>query len=163
MSTTAIQLTETRVPTLHDDVPASGVAERRRRRNPPEDDVLQASRAADSEAPDGGYGWVVVTAGAVLLWWSMGTTYAWGILQAALVERGLAGPATLSFVGSLQAALISALAIVNTRLMRVLGTRWMAMLGVGFLGLSAIFSGFAVDNIGALFFTSGILMGMGVR
>lgn len=33
------------------------------------DDVLEASRLADSEVPDGGYGWVVITGCAVLAWW----------------------------------------------------------------------------------------------
>lgn len=33
------------------------------------DDVLEASRLADSVVPDGGYGWVVVGACAVIAWW----------------------------------------------------------------------------------------------
>ncbi|KAK5989526.1 MFS transporter asaE-like protein [Cladobotryum mycophilum] len=82
------------------------------------DDVLEASHVADSTAPDGGYGWVVILSGFILLWWSLGTTYAWGVMQTALVAQGLSNPAVLSFVGSLQAALISALAIVNSRFMR---------------------------------------------
>lgn len=127
------------------------------------DDVLQASRLADSTVPDGGYGWVVVAGGAVVLWWALGTTYAWGVMQRALVEDELSTPATLSFIGSLNAALISALAIVNSRLMRAIGMRWTAVLGVAVTGGSEILSSFAVKNIGALFFTSGVLMGTGVR
>jgi hypothetical protein len=87
------------------------------------DHVLEASREADSTAPEGGYGWVIVAGGFVLLWWSMGTTYAWGVMQTALVSDGLADPAVLSFVGSLQAALISALAIVNSLVVRKTGVR----------------------------------------
>lgn len=127
------------------------------------DDVLQASRLADSEVPEGGYGWVVVLAGAVQLWWSLGTTYAWGVMQSALVDRGLASPATLSFIGSLQAALISALAIANSTVMTRLGARWTAVLGAAFMGVSEVLAGFTVDNIGGLFFCSGVLKGVGVR
>lgn len=32
------------------------------------EDILEASRLADSEVPDGGYGWVVITGCAVLTW-----------------------------------------------------------------------------------------------
>ena len=103
-STTAVQLTELQ-PT-----PSSAT---QRRVATSQDEALQASLAADANVPDGGYGWVVVASGAVLLWWSIGMTYAWGVMQAALVEDGLSKPATLSFIGSLQAALVSALAIVN--------------------------------------------------
>lgn len=37
--------------------------------NSPSDNVLEASRLADSAVPDGGYGWVVVGACAVIAWW----------------------------------------------------------------------------------------------
>lgn len=127
------------------------------------DEILQASRLADSTVPDGGYDWVIVGSGAVMLWWALGTTYAWGVMQRALVEDGLSTPATLSFIGSLDAALMSALAIINSRLMRAIGMRNTAVLGVAVMGGSEILSSFAVKNLGALFFTSGVLMGTGVR
>ncbi|KAM0513314.1 hypothetical protein ACHAPE_007966 [Trichoderma viride] len=126
------------------------------------DHVLEASREADSTVPEGGYGWAIVAGGFVLLWWSLGTTYAWGVMQTALVTDGLADPAVLSFVGSLQAALISALAIVNSLVVRKTGVRAAAMLGAACMGGSEILSSFTVHNVGALFFTSGIVMGMGV-
>ncbi|KAK1243453.1 hypothetical protein MKX07_004081 [Trichoderma sp. CBMAI-0711] len=126
------------------------------------DHVLVASREVDSTAPEGGYGWVIVGGGFVLLWWSLGTTYAWGVMQTALVADGLADPAVLSFVGSLQAALISALAIVNLLVVRKTGVRAAAMLGAACMGGSEILSSFTVKNVGALFFTSGVVMGLGV-
>ncbi|OPB46542.1 MFS permease [Trichoderma guizhouense] len=126
------------------------------------DQVLEASREADSTAPEGGYGWVIVASGFILLWWSLGTTYAWGVMQTALVADGLADPAVLSFVGSLQAALISALAISNSFVVRKTGVRAAAMLGAACMGGSEILSSFTVKNVGALFFTSGVLMGVGV-
>ncbi|KAK4072909.1 uncharacterized protein Triagg1_5586 [Trichoderma aggressivum f. europaeum] len=106
------------------------------------DQVLEASREADSTAPEGGYGWVIVASGFILLWWSLGTTYAWGVMQTALVSDDLADPAVLSFVGSLQAALISALAISNSFVVRKTGVRAAAMLGAACMGGSEILSSF---------------------
>ena len=150
---------------------AGGIITQRRRgdraADPPEDededDILQQSRAADLAVPDGGYGWVVVASGAVILWWSVGLTYAWGIMQAALADDGLASPAVLSFVGSLQAALVSVLAIVCARVMRWLGARRTVLLAVVFMAGSEILASFTVRNVGGLFVTSGVLMGIGVR
>lgn len=169
-SSTAIQLTEVGgvgpTSNLTDAPTASGLNNRGgggKNGSRTADEVLQASLVADSEVPDGGYGWVVVTSGLVLLWWSLGTTYAWGVMQSALVEKGLASPATLSFIGSLQAALISVLAIANSRTMRWLGVKWTAVAGAACMGLSQIISSFTVDNLGGLFFCCGVLMGVGVR
>lgn len=133
------------------------------RRQPSPDELLEESRLVDSTAPDGGYGWVIVASGAVLLWWSVGATYAWGVMQKALADRGLSGPATLSFVGSLGAALVSVFAIANAWLVRRVGARRTGMLGVALMSASEILSGFAVKNVGALFFTSGFLFGAGSR
>ncbi|KAJ6437430.1 putative AC transposase [Purpureocillium lavendulum] len=125
------------------------------------EDALLASEQVDSTVPDGGYGWVIVASGAAILWWSVGTTYAWGVIQEALVEEGLSGPAVLSFVGSLGAALVSVFAIFNAWLVRFVGVRAIGMAGIGFMGGSEILSSFATKNVGALFFTSGFLYGVG--
>ncbi|KAF5009601.1 hypothetical protein FDECE_4206 [Fusarium decemcellulare] len=156
-TTTAIELLEPSTGTSNRGPYMSG---NRDQRDLSTDEILKASRLADSAVPDGGYGWVIVGSGAVMLWWALGTTYAWGVMQRALVEDGLSTPATLSFIGSLNAALMSALAIVNSRLMRAIGMRRTAVLGVTVMGGSEILSSFAVKNLGALFFTSGVLMGL---
>lgn len=131
--------------------------------DPALDAIIAESRLADESVPDGGYGWVVVFACSMLTFWFVGTTYSWGILQAALVERKLSSPATISFVGSLTAASISFLALVNARVIRRIGARSTALLGVGFLGVGEILSGFTTRNIGGLFFTAGVVMGVGAR
>lgn len=131
--------------------------------DPAIDAIIAESRLADESVPDGGYGWVVVFACSMLTFWFIGTTYSWGIIQAALVERKLSSPATISFVGSLAAATISVLALVNARLIRRIGARNTALLGVLFLGLGEILSGFTTRNIGGLFFTAGVVMGLGAR
>jgi hypothetical protein len=125
------------------------------------DTVIAESRLADAAAPDGGYGWVIIGACSVLTFWFVGTSYSWGVIQAALVEENLSSPASLSFVGSLTAACISFFALVNARLIRRIGGRRTALLGVGFLGLGEVLSGFSTRNVGALFFTAGVLMGIG--
>ncbi|TVY54718.1 Aspyridones efflux protein apdF [Lachnellula cervina] len=119
------------------------------------DAIIAASRLADAEVPDGGYGWVVIAACSSLTFWFVGTTYSWGIIQAALVERKLSSPSTISFVGSLTCASISILALVNARIIRKLGARMTALIGVGLLGLGEILSGFSTRNVGALFFYGG--------
>ncbi|KAF6797515.1 monocarboxylate permease [Colletotrichum sojae] len=126
------------------------------------DPILQASLAADSAVLEGGYGWVVVAGCFVLAWWVIGTSYSWGVIQGALVEDGLATPSVLSFVGSLAAALIAALAIVNGRVVRRFGPRNAGLLGVTLMGLSEVLSSFSVKSIGGLFATSGVMMGLGV-
>ncbi|PKK55194.1 hypothetical protein CI102_40 [Trichoderma harzianum] len=126
------------------------------------DDVLEASRLADSVVPDGGYGWVVVGACAVIAWWFVGMGYSWGVLQGALVEKGLSSPATLSYVGSLAIALISCLAIINSRIIRAIGAQRTAILGIFLLGMSEIVSSFAVSSLAGLFVTSGVTLGLGM-
>ncbi|PTB41844.1 hypothetical protein M441DRAFT_139495 [Trichoderma asperellum CBS 433.97] len=121
-----------------------------------------ASRLADSEVPDGGYGWVVITGCAVLAWWFVGTGYSWGVIQGALVEKGLSTPATLSYVGSLAVAIISFLAIINARVIRAIGVQKTGMLGILILGVSEILSGFTVKNLAGLFVTSGVSLGVGL-
>ncbi|KAL4916052.1 MFS general substrate transporter [Aspergillus aurantiobrunneus] len=125
-------------------------------------DVMQASLVADSQVPDGGYGWVAVTACAVITWWFIGTSYSWGILQAALVKEGVSSASTLAFVGSLAVACISFLGILNARLIRMFGTRVCALLGVVLLGMGEVLSGFALRSIGGLFVTAGAVMGIGI-
>lgn len=126
-----------------------------------EDEILEASRAADSEAPDGGYGWAIVASGCLLMWWGVGTTYAWGVIQRTLVNQGLAGPAVVSFIGSLQAAMVSLCAVMNAWLLRYLGPQKTALTGVSLMGASGILSSFATHNLGVLFVTAGVLFGLG--
>ncbi|KAH7398621.1 major facilitator superfamily domain-containing protein [Phaeosphaeria sp. MPI-PUGE-AT-0046c] len=122
---------------------------------------MHASLIADSEVPDGGYGWIVVFSGAVIFWWFMGSVYTWGVMQAALVEQKNYEPATLSFVGSMVPALGATLAIPNATLIRKVGARATGLTGVFLLGLGSILAGFAVDSILGLFMTWGLVCGLG--
>ncbi|KAK4939426.1 hypothetical protein LTR10_020323 [Elasticomyces elasticus] len=114
-------------------------------------------------APDGGYGWVVVTSCAIITFWFNGIMASWGVIQAALLRSNLrtTSTSTISFVGTLGLAATVSLGLFGVRLMRLLGGRNTALLGVLFLSLSQILSSFTVGNVGGLFGTSGILMGLG--
>ena len=39
------------------------------------DRIFEASRIADAAVPDGGYGWVIVSACSLITFWFVGTTY----------------------------------------------------------------------------------------
>lgn len=158
-TTTAIELDEGRLTTLQQREPVE--APKSSGENENADPVLEASRLADSDVPDGGYGWVVVASCAVLSWWTIGTSYSWGVIQGALVNEGLSTPAVLSFVGALGPTLLAAVAILNSRLMRMIGVRYTGMLGVFLIGLAEILAGFAVKSVPGLFLTEGVLLGLG--
>lgn len=117
----------------------------------------------ETTIPDGGYGWIAVFGCAVITWWFVGTSYSWGVIQAALVEEGVSEASTLSFVGSLTVACIAFLAVANARIVSSMGAQKLGFLGVTLLGLGEILAGFAVDNVAALFATVGVVMGVGTR
>lgn len=79
------------------------------------------------------------------------------------MEEKLAPATSLSFVGSLAVFFIAGLALVNARLIRLIGARNTGLLGITFLGGSQILSGFATKSLPGLFITSGVGMGIGTR
>jgi len=157
MQTTAVEL-----PNLHHSTGE-------RQRNPiahtePEtepDEVMQQSLIADSQVPDGGYGWVVIFSCAVVTWWFVGASYTWGVMQSELVEKKGYSSSTLAFVGSLCPACISLLAVPNARVIRLIGARNTACLGIFLLGLGSVLSGFATESVAGLFMTWGFVGGLG--
>ncbi|KAH8881476.1 MFS general substrate transporter [Thozetella sp. PMI_491] len=167
MSTTTVAVRETAIEL--NELPATGSRVHRRDARPTArsvraeepDPVLAASRAADNDVPDGGYGWVVIVAGAVLTWWAVGFAYCWGVILSALVKEGVSAPSTLSFVGSVTSGTISVLAIITSQLVRSLGSQKTCLLGVTFMALSPLLSSFTVHNVSGLFVTNGLLMGVG--
>lgn len=136
---------EPHIDTLHDD--ATSAAEQ--------------SRVVDAGVPDGGYGWVAVAACSMLSFWFIGTTYCWGLFQAALVDKGTGSPSTLAWIGSVMSAGTAIFSIVSARLLSRLGSRRTALCGVCFTVGGELLSGFAADNVGGLFVTAGVLMGVG--
>jgi hypothetical protein len=129
----------------------------------PEDEIAALSQAADSAVPEGGYGWVVVTCCAIIMFFFTGLNYSWGVAQAALVEQGTGSASTLAFVGSVDVTCIAAFAIINARVLRVLGARKTALLGIGLEGLGMFLASFTTHNIAGLFITVGGISGIGTR
>lgn len=127
------------------------------------DNILQASQRADSTAPEGGYAWVVVCACCFVSFWIVGTVYSWGVMQAALIQQGLSSPSTLSWIGSLAFACIAFLALVNARVIRLLGAKRTAFLGISTLASGEILSGYCTHTVGGLFVTAGVMSGIGTR
>ncbi|KAJ7480639.1 major facilitator superfamily domain-containing protein [Mycena latifolia] len=140
---------------------SGSVIELERRPGPSHNSETQLAPSPEVQVPDGGYGWVVVFGCAILTWWFVGTTYSWGLIQAALVKQGLSSPSTLSFVGSSTVACVSGLALINARVIRFLGAQRTALLGISLIGVGEILSGFATLNVGALFLTTGAITGIG--
>jgi MFS transporter, MCT family, solute carrier family 16 (monocarboxylic acid transporters), member 3 len=116
-----------------------------------------------SAIPDGGYGWIIVLSCSWLTFVGFGLSGAWGVIQAALLESSLNGTptSTVTFIGSLGVALVVALSLLGNSLVRVIGARMAAILGVTLLGLGEIASGWTTSNVGGLFGTSGVLVGVG--
>ena len=132
--------------------------------SPESDEPGPDSLNITSAMPDGGYGWVVVFSCSWLTFIGFGISGTWGVIQAALLESSLSGTptSTVTFVGSLGISLVVAFALVGNRLIRLIGARLAAVLGVILLGSGEIASGWTTSNIGGLFGTSGILVGVGV-
>ena len=125
-------------------------------------DVATQSLIADSAAPDGGYGWVIIAAASLINFFSTGTGYCWGLLQAAILKDNKGSSAsTVAFIGSLWIASVAIFALINARVIRLIGARNTAVLGIVLLGFGELVSSFSIDNIGGLFITTGIIMGMG--
>ena len=127
-----------------------------------DDPALEASRIADSTVPDGGYGWVVIFACAVVGWWVIGISYVWGVYQQALIERHVGSPLALSFCGSLSPALMASVGMLASRTVRSLGTPKLSFAGIILMALSQIGASFVTNHLVGLFFLPGVPLGLGM-
>lgn len=127
-------------------------------------DDHEAPPDAVEAIPDGGYGWTIVGACSLLLFWIMGYTTAWGVLQTALVK---ASPTrldvrTVTFVGSLYMACMVAFGPISIRLMAWFGLRYTLLTSVILFGVGMICTSFTLDYLGGLFCVAGVVMGLAV-
>ncbi|KAJ9122886.1 hypothetical protein QFC24_003924 [Naganishia onofrii] len=131
-----------------------------------EQPVLTSEQAAnynpDDDFPEGGYGWVIVAACFVNAAMWGGINYSWGVIQLRLVQDKLSSASTLSFIGGLSSACISAFATLNSNLVRRFGVRNCALVGSVLVSFAQIFSGWTTKNLGGMFVCSGFLMGTGM-
>ncbi|KIK65056.1 hypothetical protein GYMLUDRAFT_39459 [Collybiopsis luxurians FD-317 M1] len=114
------------------------------------------------EMPEGGYGWVVVASCSMIMFFAVGRTYSWGVIQAQLAAESIASNSTLAFIGSLCASFGAFGAIVMGRLIRWMGARNAGFVSCSLMGAGQILSSVSVRNIEALFVANGIIVGLGI-
>lgn len=121
-----------------------------------------ASSDTDDVVPDGGYGWVVVLAGAIHTFLINAWTGSFGIFQLALLETTLKSTpsSTLSFVGSLGVALTPALCVPAMRVGQMMGARWACLVGILLYGIGNVASSFAISSGPGLFLACGFMYGL---
>ncbi|SPO07528.1 uncharacterized protein DNG_10222 [Cephalotrichum gorgonifer] len=106
-------------------------------------------------------GWLVVSAGSALFFVYLGLVYSYGIVQLHLVEARLASVSTLSFVGSLAAAIAPLTGMIVTHVIGRVGHRTTAVTGSFLLGLGEFTAGWSTKSVPALFITWGAVFGVG--
>ena len=122
-----------------------------------------APASAVEALPDGGYGWTVVFACSVLTFWINGWSGSWGVLQTALFQTypSQGSTTSLSFVGSLSISLAVCFGLACVRLSRLIGARYAMLLGQSMVGCGIFLSSFTVKDLGGLFATTSVLVGLG--
>lgn len=132
------------------------------------DTVFNSEGVAPASAveiiPDGGYGWTVVFACSTVTFMMNGWTGSWGILQTAIFQEypTSASTTSLSFVGTVALALCTALGLAMVRLSGPLGARRTMLGGVLMHGFGIMLSSFTIKNLGGLFGTAAIMIGLGI-
>lgn len=116
----------------------------------------------DSSIPDGGRGWIVLTGCTIVSFWSIGTAQSWGVYQSALLAAGVSSSINLLFVGSLSTGLVSVFAIFYSLLTRLVGPQKTGLSGILLMSLSGAISSVVYTDIGALFVSHGVIMGLGM-
>jgi len=122
----------------------------------------EASAADAPPIPDGGYGWWVIFACFVHMFWLNAWTGSWGILQVALLRTTLdhSTSSTLSFIGSLGISMSVGLGILAIWIARNIGARWTSLIGIVLYGLGCVASGFAVHTVPGMFVACGLTYGI---
>ncbi|KAH8642615.1 monocarboxylate transporter [Alternaria alternata] len=124
--------------------------------SPQSEDNAQANDVWDSRE-----GWPVVGAGAAIFFVYLGLVYSYGIVQLQLERRQLASVPTLSFIGSVAAAISPLTGAFVARIIKRIGYRATAATGSFLLGLGEFCAGFSTHSVPAMFVTQGFLFGIG--
>ncbi|KAH7401383.1 putative monocarboxylate transporter [Pyrenochaeta sp. MPI-SDFR-AT-0127] len=106
-------------------------------------------------------GWPVVIAGSAIFFVYLGIVYSYGIVQLHLERRHLASVPTLSFIGSVAAAISPLTGTITARIIRRIGYRATAFIGSILLGLGEFTAGWSTKSVPAMFITQGFLFGTG--
>ena len=91
----------------------------------------------------------------------LGLIYSYGIVQLHLERRQLASVLTLSFIGSVAAAIIPLTGTIVARIIKRIGYRATAAIGSFLLGLGKFTAGFATKSVADMFVTQGFVFGIG--
>lgn len=115
---------------------------------------------SNPNAPDGGWGWVVVASSFILQGLTIGITYTFGVIFVDLLEYFGESQSTTAWIGSIQPALLYFTGILSGPLIKRFGWRKVTIFGsilsaIGF-GTSSL-----APNIYMLYFTYGVLTGIG--
>ena len=144
-----------------DRIPPSNSGDHNLATGHPEGDSSPVPRNHAEDHWDSGEGWLVVAAGCALFFVYLGLIYSYGIVQLHLVEARLANVSTLSFVGSVAAALAPLTGTVVARVIRKIGYRSTTLTGSFILGLGEFTAGWSTKSVPAMFVTQGVLFGVG--
>ncbi|KAL2211317.1 MFS general substrate transporter [Sarocladium strictum] len=125
-------------------------------------DDTEAPDHATEAVPDGGYGWTIVGAGFLLLFWINGYTTSWGVLQTAIVKSPSlhTNIRTITFVGSLYMACMVAFGLASVRISRAYGMRQSSVGAVVLFGAGLIATSFTLEHLAGLFCVAGLLVGL---
>ncbi|OAQ67584.2 monocarboxylate transporter [Pochonia chlamydosporia 170] len=126
-----------------------------------EQDTPTMSLTANNEEWDTKEGWPVVTAGSAIFFVYLGLVYSYGIVQLHLSEAHLASVSTLSFIGSVGAAMSPLTGMIVARVIKLTGYRVTALMGSILLGLGEFTAGWSTKSVPAMFVTQGFVFGIG--
>ncbi|XP_077977443.1 monocarboxylate transporter 12-like [Glandiceps talaboti] len=111
--------------------------------------------------PDGGYGWVVVISGMIVMVFSGSIFHTSGVFLVEFVEYFQHGVEKAAWIGAFSGAICNASGPLAAALTKKLGTRIVVMIGGFLCSLGIILSVFA-QSLQVLYFTFGILVGFGL-
>ncbi|KAI9147238.1 monocarboxylate transporter [Paramyrothecium foliicola] len=144
-----------------EQTPQSDSDDHHTRNNDSDNERVLVQQAGPDDDWDKSEGWPVVAAGSILFFVFLGLMYSYGIVQLHLSEAHLASVSTLSFIGSLGAAMSPLLAMVAARVIHRIGYRATALIGSVLLGLGEFTAGFSTKSVPAMFITQGFIFGVG--
>lgn len=126
-----------------------------------QDEVHPASELISSEDWDTNEGWLAVAAGSCIFFVYLGLVYSYGIVQLHLSEARLASVSTLSFIGTVGAAVSPLTGMIVARILNRFGHRTTAFAGGVLLGLGEFTAGWSTGSVPAMFITQGATFGIG--
>ncbi|KAJ3112066.1 hypothetical protein HDU96_004991 [Phlyctochytrium bullatum] len=126
------------------------------------DDGEPATPVSEFEGPpDGGWqAWMVVFGSFMVHFVVLGVQYSFGVYATYFIKQGKGSPATVSFVGTLGAAVLPALGMVSGRLAEKFGFQRMIYIGTSIFALGLLLASFCTE-IWQLFITQGFMTGLG--